>query len=143
MKRKIRTAFAVTIALALVAVLTTRSQAQTRLNDHDMERVMGNLKKDAKSFRPKFNDAVHKSSIRKTSREKDAKNLAERFQKDTEAMQNAFKKKKKADKQLQTVRSTASQIDELMTSLQIGGAASQSWSKIQAELRQIEGGFGL
>lgn len=104
---------------------------------------MGNLKKDAKSFRSTFNDAVHKSSIRKTSREKDAKNLAERFQKDTEGMLNAFKAKKKADTQLQTVRSTASQIDELMTSLQISGAAAQSWSKIQAELKQIEGAFGL
>jgi hypothetical protein len=36
---------------------------------------MGNVMDDVKSFRPMFNSAIGKSSIRKTSREKDAKNL--------------------------------------------------------------------
>jgi hypothetical protein len=132
------------VALAMAALTVAPfAKAQSRVSDKDVASLMGNLKDDVKSFRPKFNDAVHKSSIRKTSKEKDAKNLVERLQKETESMQNQFKKTKKADTELRVVMSTASQVDELVSSLQLGHDVNTRWGKIQTELRQIESAFGI
>jgi hypothetical protein len=65
---------------------------QTRLNDKDVLQHMKNLKDDAKKFRPSFNSALAKSTIRKTTQEKDAKTLAQNFKKQTNSMYEAFKK---------------------------------------------------
>lgn len=143
-KRNYRASFYLAVALGIIALTVAPfAKAQSRVSDKDVASLMGNLKDDVKSFRPKFNDAVHKSSIRKTSKEKDAKALAERLQKETEAMQNQFKKTKKGDTELRVVMSTASQIDELVSSLQLGNDIHTRWGKIQTELRQIEGAFGI
>lgn len=127
----------------LASAIAPAARAQSRMSDKDVQALMGNLKDDAKSFRPKFNAAVHKSSIRKTSREKDAKDLAVRFEKQTDGMLNQFKKSKKADNELRAVMSTASQIDQLVGSLQLGPQVSASWNKIQTELHQVQNAFGM
>lgn len=143
-KRNFRASFYLAVALAIMALTVAPfAKAQSRVSDKDVASLMGNLKDDVKSFRPKFNDAVHKSSIRKTSKEKDAKNLVERLQKETESMQNQFKKTKKSDTELRVVMSTASQVDELVSSLQLGHDVNTRWGKIQTELRQIESAFGI
>jgi hypothetical protein len=143
-KRNFRASFYLTVALGIAAItIAPFAKAQSRVSDKDVASLMGNLKDDVKSFRPKFNDAVHKSSIRKTSKEKDAKNLVERLQKETEAMQNQFKKTKKSDTELRVVMSTASQVDELVSSLQLGHDVRSRWEKIQTELRQIQSAFGI
>lgn len=143
-RRNFRASFHLALALGILALtIAPFAKAQSRMSDKDVESLMGNLKDDVKSFRPKFNDAVHKSSIRKTSKEKDAKNLVARFQKETEAMQNQFKKTKKGDTELRVVMSTASQVDELISSLQLGHDVRSRWGKIQTELQQIQSAFGI
>ena len=64
-----------TIALLLSAGAFSAA-AQDRLSDKDVANMMNNLKNDAKNFRSVWNHALSKSTIRKTSREKDARNLA-------------------------------------------------------------------
>ncbi|HEY7209186.1 MAG TPA: hypothetical protein VH477_02860 [Bryobacteraceae bacterium] len=124
---------AVTIGLA----------AQSRISDKDVESLMKNLQDDAKSFRPVFQNGLKKSAIRKTSREKDAKQLAERFEKQTKSMHDRFKKTTKADSELQAVRDTAQQIDGLVTSLNLDSQTSSRWQKIQSELGEVLGAFNM
>lgn len=143
-KRNFRASFCLAAALGIAALTVAPfAKAQSRVSDKDVASLMGNLKDDVKSFRPKFNDAIHKSSIRKTSKEKDAKNLVERLQKETESLENQFKKTKKGDTELRVVMSTASQVDELVSSLQLGQDVQTRWGKIQTELRQIQSAFGI
>jgi len=104
---------------------------------------MKNLRDDAKSFRPVFQNAVHRSTIRKTSREKDAKDLALRFEKQTDGMLNRFKSTKKADSELSLVSSTAQQLDDLIHSVNLGPQVGSRWDKIQTELGQVSAAFGL
>ena len=94
--------------------------AQTRMSDKDVEDMRKNLNEDAKKLRSSFNSAVGKSTIRKTQQEKDAKALVERFQKQTEGMLDHFKDKKKVDAELSSVRSSADQIDTILTTTQMG-----------------------
>ena len=125
--------------LALAQVVA--AQAPSRLNDKDLEALMNNLKDDAKAFRPRFDSAIKKSTIRKTSQAKDAQNLASSFQKQTETLLNEFKKSKKGDS-VPTVLNTASQIDKFMTDLKIDPQAT-GWDKIQSDLKQVSGAFGV
>jgi hypothetical protein len=119
------------------------AQAQNRINDKDLENLMRNLRDDAKSFRPTFNSAIAKSTIRRTSREKDAKNLVASFAKQAEAELNNFKKTRKADGYVQNVMSTGQQIDQLFYGLNLGGQAASKWDKIRTELQQVASAFGL
>gem|GEM_PF-654545 len=118
-------------------------RAQGRLSDKDIENLMGNVKQDVKSFRPIFNSAVSKSSIRKTSREKDAKNLASSLEKKTAGMQNTFKQTKKGEGSVRDVVSTAQQIDNLVYSLTLNPQTTSQWEKIRVEISQVSAAFGM
>lgn len=131
---------ALATALAIIGLSLT-AFAQDRLSDKDIEALMNNLKNDTKSFRPQFNNAVHKSIIRKTSREKDAKALVQNFQNQTDALLSNFKRTKKADG-LPATLDTSDQIDKLINELHLDTVTS-SWQKIRAELNQLSTAFGI
>jgi hypothetical protein len=127
----------------LFSATLTLVKAQGRLSDKDLQNLMGNLKDDAKSFKPVYTSALKKSTIRKTSREKDAANLADRFQRETEEMHNRFKEKKTADRELPLVQRTAIQIEQVIRNLNLGPQSTSRWEKIQTELQQISSAFGV
>jgi hypothetical protein len=129
--------------LMFSAALAPLAKAQGRLSDKDVQNLMGNLKDDARAFKPIFRSALKKSTIRKTSREKDAANLADRFQKETDAMHKRFKDKKTADTELPLVQRTANQIDQVVSNLNLGPQTTSRWQKIQTELQQISSAFGV
>ncbi len=139
--------FAVLVACAVVLlgfVLTpSLGTAQTRVNDKDLESLMRNLRDDAKSFQPSFNDAAKRSVIRKTSQEKDAKDLVARFVKQTESMLNRFKSTKKADRDLPNVLGTAAQIDKIVSSLTLNPQTMSRWQRVRAELHQVSSAYGM
>ena len=132
------------IFLSLFAALQPpRVYGQARINDKDMESLMRNLRDDAKSFRPTFDAAIHKSIIRKTSQERDARDLAARFEKQTELMLNHFKQHRKGEADLQNVLSTASQVDKLVYGPGLDGQTTAKWEKVRAELREISSAYGV
>ena len=129
--------------VVLLIVPALLNAAQNRISDRDLETLIRNLRDDAKSFRPVFENAIKKSTIRKTSQEKDAKNLVARFAQQTEALLNHFKQTKKGDAQLESVLSSGRQIDQLIARLRWNGQTSMSWEKIRTELQQVGGAFGV
>jgi hypothetical protein len=136
--------FCFVVAFSLLLVAGGRfTYAQGRVNDKDMENLMKNLRDDAKSFRGTFDSAIKKSTIRKTSREKDAKNLVAQFEKQTDAMLKNFKRTKKGDTDIRVVMDSAAQIDSLLRSVVLGGQTSSKWAKIQTEIHQVSSGFGI
>jgi hypothetical protein len=135
--------FATTLAGVISVFYVPGARAQSRINDKDLENLMRNLKDDAKSFRPAFESDLKKSTIRKTSREKDARELAARLEKQSDSMLNHFKSTKKADADLPAVRSTAQQIDAVVRQLNLGPQTTSRWNKIQTELQQVSSAFGI
>jgi hypothetical protein len=124
-----------TIALFLT-VGASSTAAQDRLSDKDVANMMNNLKNDAKNFRQVWNHALSKSTIRKTSREKDARTLATQFQNQTEGMLRQFQSNKTADTSLPLVRQTARNIEQVKSdvslvrsSISSGPRSAQSWTK--------------
>jgi hypothetical protein len=129
-----------TIALVLT-IGALSAAAQDRLSDKDVANMMNNLKNDAKNFRPVWNKALSKSTIRKTSREKDARNLATQFQNQTEGMLRQFQSNKTADQSLPLVQQIARSIEQVKTDVSLGPVVDQQWTKIRTELDQIAQAF--
>ena len=138
----LRTFALLTIAL-LLSVGALSTTAQDRLSDKDVANMMNNLKNDAKNFRLAWNRALSKSTIRKTSREKDARNLATQFQNQTEGMLRQFQGNKTADQSLPLVQQTARNIEQVKTDVSLGSVVDQQWTKIRTELDQISQAFKL
>ncbi len=116
------------------------ASAQSRLDDKDVQRFLENLDGDAKSFRATFDQALKQSSIRKTSRQKDAEKLAITFQRQTDGISDQFKHTKKVPG-LAAVAATADQIEQLISELQLDGETTVKWQKIKQELAQVESAF--
>jgi hypothetical protein len=67
----------------LFLVVSPVAFAQTRMNDEDVERTMKNLKEDSQRFQSTFNSAISKSTVRKTSQEREYKNIVKTFRDQT------------------------------------------------------------
>ncbi|HVC90391.1 MAG TPA: hypothetical protein VND66_07195 [Acidobacteriaceae bacterium] len=121
----------------------SRAQAQTRVNDRDMAAMMRNLHQDANSFRPPFDHAVHRSTIRHTSQERDARGLSKTFDKETEKLLHHFKKDRNGEAEFRTVSDTAAQIDHVVDTVELGPKVRTQWQKIRTELHQIAVAYGF
>ena len=98
---------------------------------------MQNLKDDAQPFRQSFANALKKSTIRKTSQEKDARMLADTFAKQANSALDTFKHNQKADQDVTALVHTAAQIDPLVYSLQLDPQTTSQWERLRTELHQI------
>jgi Protein of unknown function (DUF3011) len=140
---KMNTIYFIRLFLCTLAIAGIFANAQGRLSDKDIENLMGNVKDDVKSFRPHFNSAIGKSSIRKTSREKDAKNLVASLEKKAEAMRNTFRQTKKGEDNVRDVVASARQIDNLVYSVRLNPQTTSEWEKIRGEIAQVSAAFNM
>ena len=119
------------------------ARAQKRVSDRDVERMMKNLRYDTKSFRPMFDHALSKSTIRKTSQAKDAKNLVRNFETQVNAMLSTFKKNRNDGSAVSSAVNSAGQIDSLLRSVSLGPEVMSQWQKIREELHPIAASYGV
>jgi Rad3-related DNA helicase len=128
------------LALILSVTCSSISSAQ-RLSDKDLEQRIKNLNNDSKKFQSFFNNALSKSSIRKTSQAKDARKLADDFTKSSKSLYDYFKRTKKSDPYLQNTLDYARQLEKLQSSVQLDSATSTQWTKVRIELNDIANAF--
>jgi hypothetical protein len=135
--------YAAVVLFLLTAFCGARAQDQSRINDKDVARLMQNVRDDAQPFRKSFDSALKKSTIRGTSREKDARGLAATFEKQAKQALEAFKKSRKAEDQVAAMVDTAGQIDPLVYNLNLNPATAQQWEKLRTELHQVAQAFNV
>ena len=138
-----RVGFVFLILLTVVLGAARFAAAQGRLSDKDLQRLMQNLKDDAQPFRQSFANALKKSTIRKTTQEKDARALADTFAKEANGALETFKHDQKADQQVIALVNTAARIDPLVYSLQLNPQTTSQWERLRTELHQIAQAFGV
>jgi hypothetical protein len=114
--------------MELVSALCRRIRSQEESHDSrgkalpgkDLERMMTNLRNDAKRLGDAFNPAIGKSTIRKTQQEKEGKALVKTFEEQTNKMLDQFKQNKQAEPALTSVRDSARQIEKLLADVPLG-----------------------
>lgn len=132
------------LLLGFLAVMPVwQAQAQTRVNDHDMEAMMRNLRDDVKNFRPHFDDAIKKSTIRKTSEAKDIRDSAATLQKQTQALLERFKKDRNGQSEFNAVVTTAQSMDRRINTLSLDARTTAEWNKIRTEVGEISNAYGI
>jgi hypothetical protein len=114
-----------------------------RVSDRDVEAMMRNLHEDAKAFREGFDQDLKKSTIRKTSQEKDARKLAQDFEKQTGEMLDEFRKTKKGDVAVENTMNSAEELGRVVGRIQVSPKVSSQWEKVRAELSQVSSAFGI
>lgn len=117
--------------------------AQTRMTDKDVQNMMKNLVNDTKQFQSLFNSAISKSTIRKTSQEKDAKATVQSFHNQTVTMLQTFQSKKKADTTLPLVLDSSQRIDKWLADVPLNGSVMTQWGKVKAELGTLSNQFNI
>jgi hypothetical protein len=131
------------LALLLSSQGVSRIAAQSRLSDKDIEQRIKNVDEDTKKFHKSFDASLAKSALRKTSQEKDAKNLAVTLEKQTKALYDHFKQTKKADPYLQNMLDTATQVENVFQATQLDPGTVALWSKIKSQLSDLARAFNL
>jgi len=114
----------------------SRPPKRQRHRKHDEQ-----FEKRREELSPTWNQALSKSTIRKTSREKDARALVAQFQSQTEGMQSQFQSNKTADSSLPLVQQTARNIEQVKSEVSLGPTVDTQWTKIRTELDQISQAF--
>ncbi len=144
MYHKAVSAFSMLLIVSFILVLQPpTARAQKRVGDKDMERMMKNLRYDTKTFRPMLDHALGKSTIRKTSQAKDARDLVAKFQTQVEAMSRRFKKNPNDGAATASAVTTAGQVDALLRSVSLGPDVMSQWQKIREELHPIAASYGM
>ncbi|HEX3437380.1 MAG TPA: hypothetical protein VHT24_11485 [Pseudacidobacterium sp.] len=141
--RALRLWLSIVLFFGLLCTFSAPSLQAQRLSDKDVEALMRNLHEDAKSFRSSFDEELKKSTIRRTSQEKDARSLAGDFEKKTGEMLSEFKKSKKGDVAVETTMDSAQEIDRIINSMQVSGRLAAQWEKVRTELSQVSSAFGI
>jgi hypothetical protein len=114
-----------------------------RVSDRDVEAMMRNLHDDTKSFLSGFENELKKSTIRRTSQEKDARKLAQDFEKQTGQMLEEFKKTRKGDVAVENTMNSAEELDRIVRQVQVSPKVTAQWEKVQSELAQVSHAFGI
>jgi hypothetical protein len=117
--------------------------AQTRMSDKDVVNMMKNLVQDTKQFQSLFNSAISKSTIRKTSQEKDARATVQLFRNQTGSMLQIFQSKKKADTTLPSVLDSSQKIDKWLADVPLNSSVTTQWAKVKAELATLSDQFNI
>jgi Na+-transporting NADH:ubiquinone oxidoreductase subunit NqrC len=142
---KFRYIKAVMLVLALILPLVSAlsASAQARLSDKDLEQRIKNMNEDIKRFRSAFNSSITKTSLRKTTQEKEAKTQVENFQKQANSLYQKFKSTKKPDPYLQNCLDQSAQTDKLLKSAQFDTTTMSLWAKIKQQLKVLAVQFNV
>jgi len=143
MKAKRIAAMAAVIALVFPILSALPARAQERMSDKDVEQRIKNMDEDIKKFRSMFSSAIGKTSLRKTTQEKDDKKLVQDFQGQSKSLYDKFKSTKKADPYLQTLLSMQPQIEGIFHSAQFDSATVAQWEKIKPQLKVLAVQFNV
>lgn len=117
--------------------------AQSRMSDRDIRVTMNNMKQDSRKFSSNFNNAIKKSTVRKTDKEKSGKAMVQTFERQIGGMLNEFESTKKVDNSLPLVIDTAGKIQDFLQTNPLGDEVNASWVPLRAELDSLSKAFGM
>ena len=132
--------------LMLVAVFSVVGRAQEtpyRLNDKQVKKIMGQLKKDTGRFRKSFDSSLDRSRLDGTRREDDINRFLKSYEDSTERLYSRFKDNKSVGADVEAVLDGASEIDRFMTRRLASERAERDWAAVRQDLRQLAEAYNV
>ena len=131
------------ILLSFLVVAPRAAYSQSRLSDKDIDTTLKNIQEDTKQFRDTFNSALKKSTVRKTSQEKDARDMIKTFEQQLDSTRHYFKDKHQVGDHLSALVASRDKIDSFLHSVSLGDQTNSEWGRIKAELDTLAKSFNI
>ena len=132
--------------LMLVAAFPIVGRAQDtpyRLNDKQVKKLMGQLKKDTGRFRKSFDSSLDRSRLNGTHREDDINRFLKTYEDATERLYSRFKDNKSVGADVEAVLDGAAEIDRFMTRRLASERAERDWAAVRQDLRQLADAYNV
>ena len=141
MRRTFLTLFVATLLCLVFGMPAAR--AQSRLTDKDIDTTLKNVQEDTRQFRDMFDSALRKSTVRKTSEEKSAREMVKTFEQELESTRHQFKDKRNVDGRLPAVLASRDKIDSFLSNVSLGDQTKAQWGRIKSQLDTLSKSFNM
>ena len=130
----------------LVAVFSVVGRAQDtpyRLNDKQVKKLMGQLKKDTGKFRKSFDSSLDRSRLNGTHREDNINRFMKNYEDATERLYSRFKDNKSVGADVEAVLDGANEVDRFMTRRLASERAERDWAAVRQDLRELAEAYNV
>jgi hypothetical protein len=131
------------LIFATARVVVQGQDVPYRVSDKELERLLGQMKKDTDRFRKSVESAINKSHIRHEGRADDIKDFIKDFDKETDKLHDRFKDHKSVSGDVQSVLDRAAAIDRFMVSHDLRDRAQRDWATVRADLDQLAQAYNV
>ena len=143
LKKRVLTIINVLMLVAAISVVGRSQDTPYRLNDKQVKRLMGQLKKDTGKFRKSFDSSLDRSRLNGTHREDDINRFLKNYEDATERLYSRFKDNKSVGADVEAVLDGAAEIDRFMTRRLASERAERDWSAVRQDLRQLADAYNV
>ena len=143
LRKVITTASCFVLLVASARISITAQDLPYRLSDKEVERLVGQIKKDTDRFRKSANSAIHKVHLDRGDRDGDIKDFIKDFDKETDRLHDRFKDHKSVSADVQSVLDRAAAIDRFMARYDLREKAQRDWSAVRSDLDQLAQAYNV
>ena len=111
------------------------------MSDGDLERLLRNLRDHSRLFQLSLENALKRGTISRTSRARNAEQLADAFERGSEALLNDFIRTKRGEDKLRSLQRPAQQMHTFVNTYKPSRQVAARWSRIEADLQQIRSAY--
>jgi hypothetical protein len=125
-------------------VLTGGAQAQTRVNDRQVERIIQSIERRSDAFRRSFDAALDRSRFNNTNREDNINEFVKDYENETDMLRRKFDDRTSVAADASNLLVRAARIDDFMRrNLRRETAAQRDWTNLRADLNQLANYYNL
>jgi hypothetical protein len=121
----------------------TVAQEPSRLSDDQVERLLERNEKSADKYRDSLDDALDKSKLDDSAREKEINRYVKEFEDATDKLEKHFDDKKAASDDVKNVLTRAIRLDNLMSRYPFTDRAQGDWRLLRGDLDELARAYGV
>ena len=114
-----------------------------RLNDEQVKRLLGQVEREADSFRKSLDDALDKTDFDHTKAEDNINDFVKEFEMATDHLKDRFSKKQSAAADAEDVLRHASRIDVFMQNHRLTARAQEDWARLRQDLDELAQAYNV
>lgn len=111
------------------------------MSDRDLERLLRSLRDHSRLFQLSLESALKRGTISRTTRARNAEQLADSIERGSEALLHDFIRTKRGEDKLRSLQPPTQQMHTFVNTYKPSRQVAARWSRIEADLQQIRGAY--
>ncbi|HEX6125263.1 MAG TPA: hypothetical protein VFZ23_07800 [Pyrinomonadaceae bacterium] len=143
-KRGVVSALAVAFAfLGLSVVFQSEAQAQQRVNDRQVERIIQSIERRSDAFRRSFDAALDRSRLDGTYTEESVNEFVKAFENATNDLRSRFNGRTAVANDVDNILNSAAVIDQFMRTNLRQRQVQRDWALLRRDLQRLAGAYNV